>query len=61
MGVKKMMKYLEINTLILSALLMSLLTANGFSQPPQTSPPLTENENPQLIGKRNINKQQKGC
>jgi beta-barrel assembly-enhancing protease len=58
MGVKSNMKYFEGNTLILSALLMSLLTANGLSQQPQTRPPLTDNENPLLIGKRNINQQQ---
>ena len=44
--------------LILSLLLLALLPANGFSQQPQTNQPLTENENPLLIGKRNINNQQ---
>jgi len=46
------------NALILFTLFLMLLPADGFSQQPQTAPPLTENQNPQLIGKRNINKQQ---
>lgn len=46
------------NALILSLLLLALWPANGFSQQPQTKRPLTENEDPLLIGKRNINRQQ---
>jgi predicted Zn-dependent protease len=44
--------------LIFSLLLLALWPANGLSQQTQTGQPLTENENPLLIGKRNINKQQ---
>jgi predicted Zn-dependent protease len=46
------------NTLILSVLLLALWPAIGFSQQQQTRQPLSENENPLLIGKRNINKNQ---
>ena len=53
-----MMSYRYSNALILSLLLLALWSANGFSQQPQTKRPLTENEDPLLIGKRNINKQQ---
>jgi predicted Zn-dependent protease len=53
-----MTSYRDSNRLILSLLLLALWPANGFSQQPQTKRPLTENEDPLLIGKRNINKQQ---
>ena len=53
-----MMSYRDSNTLILSLLLLALWPANGLSQQPQTNQLLTENENPLLIGNRNINKQQ---
>lgn len=53
-----MINYHKGNALILFTLFLMLLPADGFSQQRQTRPPLTENENPQLIGKRNINKQQ---
>jgi predicted Zn-dependent protease len=55
---KCMMRYRDSNALILSLLLLAHWPANGLSQQPQTNQPLTENENPLLIGKRNINKQQ---
>ena len=53
-----MINYHKGNALILFTLFLMFLPADGFSQQPQTRPPLTENENPQLIGKRNINRQQ---
>jgi predicted Zn-dependent protease len=53
-----MTSFRDSNWLILSLLLLALWPANGFSQQPQTKRPLTENEDPLLIGKRNINKQQ---
>ncbi len=52
------MSYRNSNALIFSALLLALWPANGSGQQLQTRPPLTENENPLLIGKRNINKNQ---
>jgi beta-barrel assembly-enhancing protease len=48
----------QINPLILSVLLLALWPASGFSQQKQTRQPLNENENPRLIGKRNINRNQ---
>ena len=53
-----MMSCRNSNALILSLLVLALWPANGSSQQPQTKRPLTENEDPLLIGKRNINKQQ---
>ncbi len=46
------------NTLILCALLLTLGTAQVPGQQQQAGNPLTENENPLFIGKRNINKSQ---
>jgi hypothetical protein len=53
-----MIGYYKGNTLILSVLLLALWPAIGFSQQQQPRQPLSENENPLLIGKRNINKNQ---
>jgi beta-barrel assembly-enhancing protease len=53
-----MISYCKSSMLILSALLLMLWPAIGFSQQRQPGPPLSENENPLLIGKRNINKYQ---
>jgi beta-barrel assembly-enhancing protease len=52
-----MISYNKSNTLILSVLLLALWPAIGLSQQ-QPNQPLSENENPLLIGKRNINKNQ---
>jgi beta-barrel assembly-enhancing protease len=52
-----MIGYYKGNTLILSVLLLALWPAIGLSQQ-QPNQPLSENENPLLIGKRNINKNQ---
>ena len=46
------------NALILPVLLLTLWPTIGFSQRQQAGRPLSENENPMLIGKRNINKNQ---
>ncbi len=53
-----MISYYKSNTLILFVLLIVFWPAIGFSQQQQHGQPLSKNENPLLIGKRNINKNQ---